>query len=103
LLPSQVSSREEYKRSVTEFHAAFSHTGFTIEDQVVQGDKVVTKFSMTTTHRGTFLGAFPSGEEGIYSGIRIHRIVGDKITDEWSEGNLLGVLLAAFEREIQTR
>jgi predicted ester cyclase len=103
LLPGQGSSREEYKRSVTEFHTAFSHTGLTIDDQIIQGDKVVTKFSMTTTHRGTFLGALPSGEEGIYSGIRIHRIVGDKITDEWSEGNLLGVLLPSFEREIQAR
>jgi predicted ester cyclase len=103
LLPGQGASREEYKRSVTEFHAAFSHTGLTIEDQIVQGDKVVTKFSMTTTHRGTFLGTLASGEEGIYSGIRIHRIVGDKITDEWSEGNLLGVLLPSFEREIQAR
>ena len=44
LLPGQGSSREEYKRSAADFHAAFSNTGFTIEDQIVQGDKVVTKF-----------------------------------------------------------
>jgi len=40
---------------------------------------------------------------GEYSSIRIHRIAGDKITDEWSEGNLLGVLLPSFEREIRAR
>jgi predicted ester cyclase len=108
LLPGQDSSREGYKRSATEFYAAFSPTSplsanFTIEDQIVQGDKVVTKFSMTSTHRGEFLGARPSGEVGTYSSIRIHRIVGGKITDEWSEGNLLGVLLPSFEREIRER
>ena len=30
-------------------------------------------------------------------------MVESKITDEWSEGNLLGVLLPAFEREIRER
>jgi predicted ester cyclase len=103
LLPGQGSSREEYKRSAAEFYTAFPIREFTIEDQIVQGDKVVTKFSMTTTHRGKFLGASPSDEAATYSSIRIHRIEGDKITDEWSEGNLLGVLLPSFEREIRER
>jgi len=103
LLPGQGSSREEYKRSAAEFYTAFPTREFTIEDQIVQGDKVVTKFSLKTIHRGKFLGASPSDEAATYSSIRIHRIEGDKITDEWSEGNLLGVLLPSFEREIRER
>ena len=103
LLPGQGSSREEYKRSAAEFYTAFPTREFTIEDQIVQGDKVVTKFSLKTIHRGKFLGASPSDEAANYSSIRIHRIEGDKITDEWSEGNLLGVLLPSFEREIRER
>jgi predicted ester cyclase len=103
LLPGQGSSREEYKRSATELNAAFPNTGFTIEYQIAEGDMVVTKFSMMTIHRGEFLGVPPSGEVGEYSSIRIHRVAGDKITDEWSEGNLLGVILPSFEREIRTR
>ena len=102
LLPGQGSSREEYKRSAAEFRAAFSIADFTIEDQIVQGDKVVTKFSLMSIHRGEFLGVPPSGEVGEYSSIRIHRIVGGKITDEWSEGNLLGVMLPSFERLLPT-
>jgi hypothetical protein len=43
----------------------------------------------------------PSGEIGTYSSIRIHRIVRGKITDEWSEGSLLEMLLPAIEREIR--
>src|ERR671920_50259 len=37
------------------------------------------------------------------SSIRINRIVGSRITDEWSEGNLLEWILPSFEREIRTR
>jgi predicted ester cyclase len=103
LLPGQGSSREGYKESGAEFYAAFAIADFAIEDQIVQGEKVMTRFSLRFIHRGEILGVPPSGEVGEYSSIKIHRIVGGKITDEWSEGNLLGVLLPSFEREIRTR
>jgi predicted ester cyclase len=103
LLPGQDSSREGYKRSTAEFQAAFSFADFTIEHQIAEGDMVVTKFSTRCIHRGEFLGVPPSGEEGPYSSIRIHRIVAGKITDEWSEGSILEVLLPAIEREVRMR
>ena len=103
LLPGQGSSREEYKRSVTEFHAALSFADVTFEYQIAEGDMVVTKFSARCIHQGEFLGVPPNGEEGTYSSIRIHRIVGGKVTDEWSEGNLLEWILPSFEREVRMR
>ena len=103
LLPGQGSSREEYKRSVTEFHAALSFAAVTFEYQIAEADMVVTKFSARCIHQGEFLGVPPSGEEGTYSSIRIHRIVGGKVTDEWSEGNLLEWILPSFEREVRMR
>ena len=103
LLPGQGSSREEYKRSITEFRAAFSFADLTIEHQIAEGDLVVTKFSTRGIHRGEFLGVPPSGEEGTYSTIRIHRIAGGQIADEWSEGNLVEWIMPTFEREIRTR
>ena len=103
LLPGQGSSREGYKRSITEFQAALSFADFTIENQIAEEDMVVTKFSARCIHRGEFLGVPPSGEEGTYSSIRIHRIAGGQVTDEWSEGNLLEWILPSFEREVRTR
>src|SRR5215213_193280 len=76
LLPGQGSSREEYKRSVTEFQAALSFADLTFEYQIAEGEMVAIKFSTRCIHRGEFLGVPPSGEEGTYSSIRIHRIVG---------------------------
>jgi predicted ester cyclase len=103
LLPGQMPSREGYKRSITEFRAAFSFADLTIEYQVAEGDMVATKFSTRCIHRGEFLGVPPSGEKGTYSSIRIHRIAGGQITDEWSEGNLLEWIMPFFEREIRAR
>jgi predicted ester cyclase len=103
LLPGQMPSREGYKRSITEFRAAFSFADLTIEYQIAEGDMVATKFSTRCIHQGEFLGVPPSGERGTYSSIRIHRIAGGQITDEWSEGNLLEWILPSFEREIRAR
>jgi serine phosphatase RsbU (regulator of sigma subunit)/predicted ester cyclase len=103
LLPGQESSREGYKRSIIEFRAAFYFADLTIENQISEKDMVVTKFSTRCIHRGEFLGVPPSGEEETYSTIRIHRIAGGKITDEWSEGNLVEWIMPSFEREIRAR
>ena len=103
LLPGQASSREGYKQSAAEFYAAFSFADLTIEAQIAEGEMVVTRFSTRCIQRGEFLGVPPSGEVGTYSTIRINRIVGGKITDEWSEGSLLEMLLPSFEREIRAR
>ena len=45
LLPGQDPDREDYMRAVAEYHAIFSNPRFIIEDQVAEGDKVVTPLS----------------------------------------------------------
>ena len=103
LLPGQKPSREEYIRSVVDILAAFENVSFTIEDQIAEGDKVVSRFTGTSVHRSSFLGVSPTGEESSYSGIHIHRIADGKIVEEWSESDLLEVVQPALEREIRRR
>jgi ketosteroid isomerase-like protein len=43
LLPGQGPTREDFKRSVAEDLDNYSTTSFTIEEQVAEGDTVVTK------------------------------------------------------------
>ena len=43
LLPGQGPTREDFKRAVAEILDAFSIIDFTIEEQVAEGDTVVTK------------------------------------------------------------
>ena len=86
LLPGQDSSREGYKESGAEFYAAFAIADFAIEDQIVQGEKVMTRFSLRFIHRGEILGVPPSGEVGEYSSIKIHRIVGARSPTSGARG-----------------
>ena len=88
LVPGQGPTREDFKRSSEEFLGLFTYTSYTIEEQIAEGDTVVTKFRASGVRRGELprlppRGA-PSGEEEALEGIRIHRLSGGKITEEWS-------------------
>jgi predicted ester cyclase len=85
LLPGQGPTREDFKRLNQEFLDAFSTTGYTIEEQIAEGDTVVTKYRHSGVNRGEIPGLPPpSREQETIEGINIHRISGGKITEEWS-------------------
>jgi len=104
LMPGQEGSdREAYILGIAEDRAAFSDIRFTIDDQIAEGDKVVTRYTGRSIHQGEFLGVAPTGKEGFSTGIDIHRIAGDKIAEEWSESNNVNIVVPALEQEIHKR
>ena len=93
LIPGQEHGREGYLRAFTEYHAAYSDTRYVIEKQVAEGDEVVTSFAVSSTHdRGEWMGLVPTGTQFKALLILIHRVVGGKIADEWSQGSGLAEL-----------
>ncbi len=83
LMPGQGPTREDFKRSLAELLDARSITSYTIEEQVTEGDTVVTKYRQSAVSQGEIMGLPPTGEEETAEGIYIHRISGGKITEEW--------------------
>lgn len=63
--------------------SAFPDYHLTIEDQIAEGDRVVTRVTFRGTHQGEFSGAAPTGKQVRYSGIAIDRIVNGKIVEMW--------------------
>jgi serine phosphatase RsbU (regulator of sigma subunit)/predicted ester cyclase len=87
VLPGQGSDREGYLRGVVEEDATFSIISFTVEDQIAEGDRVVTRYRSRSIHdRGEFMGVAPTGKEIEVTGTIVHRISGGKIAEEWGEG-----------------
>ena len=103
LLPGQGPTREDFKRAVTEILDAFSIIDFTIEEQIAEGDTVVTKYSEKSVIRGEFGGLPPTGTEENFEGIYIHRISNGKITEEWSQANTLHTTLERLAQEMLER
>jgi serine phosphatase RsbU (regulator of sigma subunit)/predicted ester cyclase len=105
--PGQQPGREGLKRRIAEIAATFSNRRRFIEDQVAEGDKVVTRYTLRATHdRRELMGVAPTGREVSYKAIVIHRISGGKIAEEWglttSESELMGQRLEQerLEREL---
>jgi serine phosphatase RsbU (regulator of sigma subunit)/predicted ester cyclase len=105
LLPGQDPGREGYIEGVAEDHAAFSNLRFHIEDQVAEGDKVVSRITHSGTHdRGEFVGFAPTGREFVSTATVTNRIVGGKIAEEWSHGyRMLELTRQRLEQEISER
>jgi steroid delta-isomerase-like uncharacterized protein len=74
------------------FHAAFADERLTVEDQVAEGDRVVTRLTETATHVGPFMGIPPTGRMVRMTGIWIDRVVDGTIVERWSEFDQLGML-----------
>src|ERR687894_2191654 len=103
-LPGQQPDREGYKWAIAQYSAAFSDRRFLVEEQVAEGDTVVTRFTVRATHdQKELLGVAPTDREATYKAIAIHHISGGKITEEWTLATtgprLLGQRLKQEERE----
>ncbi len=66
--PGQGPGRAGLKDAISAFVSAFPDLHWTIDEQIAEGEKVVSRFTMTGTHRGEFL-AFRrrTGDQGLGS------------------------------------
>jgi ketosteroid isomerase-like protein len=106
LLSVQEPDREGVKWATAQFSAAMSNASVHIEDQIAQGDKVVTRSVVHATHdRGELMGVAPNGRELAFMPFFIHRIEGGKIAEEWAPSMGLSELLRTqrLEQEISER
>jgi steroid delta-isomerase-like uncharacterized protein len=83
---------EDVKRFMGEFREAFDGFHTTIEDQVAEGDRVVTRWRMKGTHRGEFRGIAPTGAELDVTGIGIFRFSDGKVVESWDNFDQLGMM-----------
>ncbi|MGA9348792.1 MAG: DUF429 domain-containing protein [Anaerolineae bacterium] len=88
----QAPGLESEKQYAAMIRSAYPDFYMAIEDQIAEGDKVVTRYTARGTHKGEFLGIPPTGKQITVAGIHIHRIVGGKVVEGWSEFDQLGAL-----------
>src|SRR5215207_1835372 len=87
VLPGQGTTREDYLQDVAEEQPASSDAQLSIEDQMAEDDRVMTRLVIHGSHdQEMFTGVPPTGVLLKFTGIIINRMVGGKIVEEWSEG-----------------
>ena len=84
---------EDSKQILKSYNTAFPDLKFKIQYQIAEGDMVVTTFTCNGTNKGEFQGHAASNKKVTVTGIGIHKIVNNKIEEEWAEFDALGMMM----------
>jgi steroid delta-isomerase-like uncharacterized protein len=88
----ELRGRDEIRAVVVAYRTAFPDMELTIEDQIAEGDTVVTRWSATGTPEGPLGGAPPTGRGGSLIGVNISRFSGLQIVEVWETWDGLGLV-----------
>ena len=91
-LPGMPAGNQGVRQANVALREAFPDTVHVIQDQIAEGDKVVTRLLGRGTFRGAILGIPPNGKVIEIAGISVHRLVGGKLVEHWAQADLLGFL-----------
>jgi steroid delta-isomerase-like uncharacterized protein len=90
--PRASEGLEGLKKQIAMYREAFPDLRITVEDQIAEGDMVVTRWTGTGTHQGDGLGVPASGKSTTVTGIGIDRFEGGMIVEVWGNWDTLGLL-----------
>ncbi len=91
-LPEPVTGPDGIKQLVAGYRTAFPDVRITIDDQIEESDKVVTRWTARGTHKGDLWGMSATGNEVTVSGISIDRFEGGQIAESWTNWDTLGMM-----------
>ena len=83
---------EGMRQFVQIYRGAFPDVRITIDDQVVEGDKVVSRWTATGTHKGDLMGLAPTQKRATVTGIDIDRYQDGKVVEAWTSYDMYGML-----------
>jgi len=90
-MPDAPSGREAHKEICRSFSEAMRDTHCTIEDQVAEGDRVVTRWTFSGCQTKDLPGIPSQGRCFTVDGITISRLADGKIAEEWVNMDTLGM------------
>jgi steroid delta-isomerase-like uncharacterized protein len=91
-LPGLPPGREGVRQSSLALAAAFPDAVHTIEDQMAEGDKVMTRMTVRATFLGAIRGFQPTGNIVEVSGIAVHRVAGGQLVEHWAHMDMTGFM-----------
>jgi predicted ester cyclase len=90
----QAAGLEGAKRHILGVRQTYPDLLVTVQQQIAEGDWVVTRITARGTHLGAWLGIAPTGKQVEITGVNIDRVVDGRIVEHGGAANLLEPLLA---------
>jgi steroid delta-isomerase-like uncharacterized protein len=91
-IPNQAPGRDGFKQWMAAARTAFPDMRGTVEDVIVEGDRVAARTTWHGTHRGEFVGVGATGRRVSFSAFHLVRFSQDRAVEWWGTADLLGVL-----------
>jgi steroid delta-isomerase-like uncharacterized protein len=91
-VPGEVEGPEAMKQYINMYRTAFPDTRFTVEDQIAEGDEVVTRWTGQGTNEGEFMVIPPTGQQVTVMGIEFDRVSGGKMQETWVNYDALSMM-----------
>ena len=85
-------NREQRIEAMVTLVSAFPDLNMPIDDMVAEGDKVVIRYTLQGTHKGTYMRIPATGKQIVVKGVIICKLVGVKCLEAWDFPDLLGVM-----------
>jgi predicted ester cyclase len=99
-LPLGTTGAQKLKDVFARLHQVYGDLHATVEEMIAEGDKVVSRNSVTGIHQGAYMGVAPTGTSVTYNQVFIVRFAGGRIAetsgivDVFSRMQQLGVIPA---------
>ena len=93
---------EATRQFVAAMQAVFRDLHCTVDQQIAEGDLVMTRWTVNAIHQGELLGVPGSGNPVTVSGIIVHRFRDGKSVETWGEWDRLG-LKQQMEQPLKAR
>ena len=90
--PGVAPNRDGLKAWLTSFRAAFPDLHYTVNDEIAEGDRVVTRTTAHGTMKGAFQGMPASGKSATWEEIHITRYENGRAVEHWGVADQMGML-----------
>jgi len=90
--PEPMRGPNGYLAIIGMMRSGFSDIQWSLEDKVVEENKVAARFIMTGTHNGTFFGVPPTGKTIKVQAINFYRFSNGQIVEEYGQPDMLSLL-----------
>jgi len=90
--PERNLGLDGFKQMLAGLLAAFPDLNVTVEDQIVAGDKVATRWVAVGTHTGAFGSVPATGRQMRIDGLILDRVVDGKVVERWEQWDQMGML-----------
>jgi predicted ester cyclase len=91
--PDAIRGPEGFRAFVQKYLTGFPDGRIIVDDQILEGDSVATRWTGRGTHTGEIAGIAPTGKQVTISGLTISRLEGGMVIEDWTTWNTLGMLV----------